>query len=647
MTERVLSQILELDLDRCQNTFGVSPCAAGRVESGTAQAGAARTITLRAGASAVDDLFVPMTVRIVSGAGAGQERRLGDYVGATKVATIATAEADFSPAPNATSVYDVIDRPNACYNVFGGKSPCQNKPNYVKGVQTIKFTGAASPIPVGQTVRPYVKTVARAVTKLDPEEGLAVRSSSTIALVDEPCTDVGTDPYVRDRLVEAGGTFWTRFFARNPNYGGRAARIVQAFVDHGVFGTAITERFVIDSMKGPGANGEVSITLKDPTKLLDKGKAPTPTSGKLAVALTTNDMQATLGAGEGAQYTATGWVRIGSEVIRYDGNVGDVLYWSRSSYRAVFGTAAGEAKIGAVVQQCLVYDDDPYSQVIQDLYNRAGILDADMDLATLQSEDATWLSLNYRVTACIADPETIATLVKDLLKQAQAMAWWSPTEQLHKFKVFAPASPTMVVAKTLDETGFLREASVELERLDTSRITLCAVYYDLRGATENVKETKNYLRADLTVDADAESPNEYNERVPKTMYSRWFGEPNQLAMRALSQRQVARYRDAPENIKRFSLDPKDSDLAEGQIVDLRASGLVNAAGVTRTARVLITSRDDKGTHIDYSARVTAFDRRYGFIAPGGTGNYPSNNGYACVCSAAGLMNDGTQGFLII
>jgi len=822
MPERVLSQIAEFDIDKCQNVYGVSPCTAGRVESGTAQAGAASTLTLRAAASAVDDAYKNMTARLVSGAGSVQEQKISGYVGATKIATVeapwrinmipysaqidqwtgtagvvtntaldndgamkldtitdddagnyesrnrdivvpndnatylldiwvlkdlaapqqcglniglngggapvnittrfaldgsnvsgctmtdfgalykvsfsitnnttgntalsfgvypATAAAKGggdNPAgtgsmtfgsvhlrkstdpsdyietgataatlPDATSIYDVIDRPNACYNVFGGKSPCQDKPNYVKGVQTLKFTLTGSPIPVGQLVRPYIKQISRAPTRLDPEEGLAVRSSTTLTMLDEPGTDIECDPYVRDRATPAGGTYWTRFFARNQNYGGRQARIKQAFVDHGVFGATIIERFVIDSMKGPSGSGEVSITLKDLTKLLDKAKAPTPTSGKLAVVLGVNDLQLTLGAGDGAQYTSTGWVRVGKTIIRYDGKAGDVLTWPTSSYRAAFGTDAEEGKVGSVVQQCLVYNDVAFSDVIKDLYNRSGILDADMDLATLLNEDTTWLGVQYRVTALISDPESIATLAKELLKQAQAMAWWSSTEQKHKFKVFAPASPTAVVTKTLDETAYLREGSVDVERLDASRITLCAVYYALRGATENVKEAKNYLRADLTVDADAESANEYNDRLTQTIYSRWFGEPNQLAMRALSQRQVARYRDAPENIRKFSLDPKDSDVAEGQIVDLMVSGLVDAAGVKSTARVLITSRDDRGTHIDYSARVTSFDRRYGFIAPAGTANYPNNLGYACVSSAAGLMNDGTEGYLII
>jgi len=58
------------------------------VESGTAQAGAASTLTLRAAASAVDDVFNGKYARLVSGPGSVQERTITGYVGATKVATV-------------------------------------------------------------------------------------------------------------------------------------------------------------------------------------------------------------------------------------------------------------------------------------------------------------------------------------------------------------------------------------------------------------------------------------------------------------------------------------------------------------------------------------------------------------------------------
>ncbi len=72
--------------------------------TGTAQGGSASTITLDAGASATDDAYNDMIVRITAGTGAGQIRRIHDYVGATKVATV---ERDWATAPDATSVFRV------------------------------------------------------------------------------------------------------------------------------------------------------------------------------------------------------------------------------------------------------------------------------------------------------------------------------------------------------------------------------------------------------------------------------------------------------------------------------------------------------------------------------------------------------------
>ena len=105
--------------------------------TGTAQAGAASTITLAAGASAVDGFYVGFVIEITSGTGAGQTPRpITGYVGSTKVATIAFP---WDVNPDATSVYAI--RAGARYRpVAVGQEYCS-------------FAGIARPTQAGNAVR--------------------------------------------------------------------------------------------------------------------------------------------------------------------------------------------------------------------------------------------------------------------------------------------------------------------------------------------------------------------------------------------------------------------------------------------------------------------------------------------------------------
>lgn len=552
-----------------------------------------------------------------------------------------TARVDADLLTLATST--LIDLANACYNTW---RTCVDKVNYVKGTQTLRFTGSGSPLNTSLPARPTITSIATAPTEIDPEKGLATRASSTITLVDAPDSDVGLDQYIRDRAVVAGGTFWSRFMARNQNYSGRQARVKRAFVNAGVFGTYTTERYIVDAIRGPDGTGNMQVQLKDPVKLADRSTAPATSSGKLAIELLAGDLQMTLGSGQGAEYTSTGYVRIGDEVIRYTGNTADVLSWPTTAFRTQFNTASSTGDVGDSVQQCLVYENAGFATVIENLLNLAGILDADIDLAGLASEVDTWLGTDYNVTTCISDPEDISTLLGELLMQSNSVIWWSPTEQKVKFKVYAPASPASVVSVTLDDEAELIADSVALTRMDEERITMASINFGLTSATANIEETKNYRLAEVAIDADAESVNEYNDRRPKILFSRWFTATNTVAMRGLVARYVGRYRDAPEKID-FALDPKDGSIKEGDVVDVQTYRLVDFSGSIRTARVLITKRSDRGMDVQYGARITNFDRPYGFIAPNGTADYPGNFGYACVTGITGLMTDGSQGYLII
>lgn len=835
MTERILSEVLELDVDRCENDYGVSPCTAGRLHSGTAQAGSADTLTLAAGASAVDDAYNGKTIRLTDGT--GRERRITDYVGATKVATVAsnwpinqaayseeldnaywsktanvtandalgldgansfetveddnaagwetvnrsglvrdavgspvwfgchitkdavaaatrfgllrlgftgaalnsqyvdlrfatdtgaifaipqgpgaiivdsraedlgthwffwisgyTADAGWAstrlevyPAvgasaglgsynnaitgsmgvggihygqgaaptayiktdataitlPDASTTYDIIDRRNACYRTY---RTCQDRPNYVKGTHTLRFTGRGAPIDPASPARPWITALAGAPTELDLEECVSRRAMTTATLVDAPDSDVELDPYILDRATPAGGTFWRRFFARVLAYAGREARVKRGFVEGGVFGAYTTERYIWESAAGPDGRGDVRITLKDPIKLLDRGTVPLPTSGKLALDLGLNDLQLTLGSGEGAQYAASGWVRVGDEVIRYSGNSGDVLSWPNGTYRAVFGTEASEADAGDGVQQCYVVEDAAFADVVEELHNLGGIDSADLDLTLLASEAATWLGDEFRIrNVCITDPESVTDLLKELMRPAGMVTWWAPIAQKVQFKVVAPASPADIVLTTLDDSAELIENSVSLKREEDLRVTLAAVNFARVSATAEQDEAKSYRQAEIAIDADAESANEYNERRVLTISSRFYGPLNTRAMRTFVQRYVARHRDAPERIE-FHLDPKDGSLTEGTLVDVQTYGLVDAEGQIRTARVLVLRRDAIGTMVRYAGRITNFDRPYAFIAPNGTGDYPNHDGYAVISDNNGLMSDGTPGSLII
>lgn len=74
------------------------------VVEGTATAGAATTITLAVGSSAVDDFYNGAIIFTDGGTGPGQARRILDYVGSTRVATVATWETN----PDVTTTYDIL-----------------------------------------------------------------------------------------------------------------------------------------------------------------------------------------------------------------------------------------------------------------------------------------------------------------------------------------------------------------------------------------------------------------------------------------------------------------------------------------------------------------------------------------------------------
>ena len=81
----------------------------GTVTVGTAQGGAAASITLAAAASAVNGTYDPALVLITAGTGLGQARLVIQYDGATRVASV---DRDWRVVPDATSEYQILASAN-------------------------------------------------------------------------------------------------------------------------------------------------------------------------------------------------------------------------------------------------------------------------------------------------------------------------------------------------------------------------------------------------------------------------------------------------------------------------------------------------------------------------------------------------------
>lgn len=541
-----------------------------------------------------------------------------------------------------------------CYNTF---KTCQDKANYTKGKKTYRFCNRGAPLPAGELVLPYISETSSAPTEINTKQGLARRASISVRLSDETDRDVDGDPYVATRAA-ASGTFWSRWFARNHNYSGRFARVKRMLATPDANGRVIyttadpgfvTELYVIDSIRGPKL-GEVSVTLKDPLKLADRVQVPVPTDGKLFSAITSSAATVPLTVGKGVQYDKYGypcWVLIGKEIIKIDSRSTDTLNVNASGH-AQFGSVAAAHSVDDSVQLCRVWQGAVFTDVVKNLLNDAGIGNTYIDSAQMTVENTNWLGTKYAITVCLVKPADVSSHLRELLEQSNSLMWFDVLTQKVQFKVNMPSVPSVTVSQ-FDESANFIDGSVSVEMLDAERLTLSAIYYALTSPVDNDSQPGNYLRADIYVDSDAESANEYNDRRSEVVRSRWFGSGNNLAMVAWAARTVNYRRDAQKKIK-FSLDPKDS-CSVGELKDVSLRSLATATGANNVTRVRITKVVDKGSRRECEGITTSFRNRYAFIAPNGYPNYGSasdaQRAYAFICNASGKMSNGDAGYLII
>jgi hypothetical protein len=157
-----------------------NPIFAGNHHSGTAQTGSANTITLTAGASSSDSIYVGRQIVITALTGLGQRRIVSGYNGTTKIATVSQS---WSTQPDSTSGYTVYagglaaqagtttnSQRNAIFGLGYGSGPiivdpgatfAYDPPLHIEGIYTQLFTPAITFITPGDLSVSYAVAAGR------------------------------------------------------------------------------------------------------------------------------------------------------------------------------------------------------------------------------------------------------------------------------------------------------------------------------------------------------------------------------------------------------------------------------------------------------------------------------------------------------
>ena len=469
-----------------------------------------------------------------------------------------------------------------CFNTLAS---CQDLPNYDPETKTYRFCSMRSPHPSGLDAIPSLKSVSVSPSKIDIAGGLGVRSSVSLQFNDHPASDIGVDKYLDDRTYIASerGSYWTKWRARNPFYQGQSIRVLSGFIVNGVYDVTNfqTRHYIIENVTVSG--GTCSITGKDPLKLADSNRAQAPraSTGTLAAAITNVQTTATLQpSGVGAEYPASGFIRIGSEVMEFT-RATDTLTLTRGQYN----TLATSHSEDSTAQLCLVYSDQVNSIVEDLLVNYADIDAAFIPTAEWQSEIDDFQS--GLLSAIITEPVGVQTLLKELGEQAPHSLYWD--ERTQKIKLTC-IKPPPIDADVIDQDENILADSLRIKDENDMRVNTVFVYFGQIDPTRKLDETNNYAQTYVRVDADNIAA--YGSNKIKTIFSRWINNNNKAAALVLAAKIGRRFGFAPRSIT-FDLDAKDSSVWAGQTIDVLHHEIADFTGAPEQTTFQILSVSER------------------------------------------------------
>jgi hypothetical protein len=491
-----------------------------------------------------------------------------------------------------------------CFNTFAS---CNDTANFNKTTKIYRFCSPnGARVPVGLDAIPCLKSISLSPAQIDAKNGMGLRASCDIRLQDFPHDDIRIDPYVNGRtyIPINQGTYFGKLKARNPFYNARIMRVYTGFLNtDGSFSADKFERrtFVIEAWDGLDALGVTRIMGKDVLKLASDERAvcPIPSQGRLNLDMTAIATSFTVTpSGVGADYDASGYVRVGSEVMSYTRS-GDVF----TVVRGQRNTLAATHKQLDTVQLCKEFLGQTSQNIVYDLLtNFASVPTSYIDKSAWDAEQVGYLPRLYN--ALITTPTGVSKLITELSEQVGFFLYWDEVLEKIVFRAIRPNSGSEQITALTSQYNLLAD-SLKLKDIVDDRVNEVWVYYGVLDPSKNLSDDANYSNLYVASNVADQSDVQNRDIRIKKILSRWI--TGKTAAIELGQRYLERFALAPVEAD-FMLDAKDSNLKLCDFVTVESPQKQDFTGSPLELLLQITKRVEKqtGTTWAFVARQFAF-----------------------------------------
>lgn len=443
-------------------------------------------------------------------------------------------------------------------------------------------------------------------TVLTPSKGLGVRASVTATIQDHPWPDQFTDPYLSTRTYdpETQGSFWGKWLRRHRFYQNRIMTIYTGFLNEdGSYDIANfkTRKYIITQISGPTISGQVTITGKDPLRLVDDDKRKWPTASQVKLATAVDAVTTTVVVADTLDELSFWWnqgqryIRLEDEIMHATAisglGTGTVtLTVTRGSMPTFYDFAQNVAAAHAVdvtAQWCWTYDNAMIYDILYDfLHTIVGLDTAFLPYSAWKAEiDANFPYLHF--SCMLAKPAGMKTVLQELT-ELPILLWWHEREQVIKLKGFRFIQ---TLPAQLNDSDSIIAESVSVTEDVTALATESWIYFAPTWPLANMKQIQTYRVIDIAANADRESANEYGAPYVKAVASRWIPPAGASLAATLNATNLTQYQDVRKAIA-FTVDPKDDNYWVGDLVGISTKYVQDEYGAPAVRNYLITQAEE-------------------------------------------------------